>query len=401
MITALKHVRHLNRSNILKLILTKGPISRVKIAETTGLIESTVSRIIGELIRENLVYESSRDESLIGRKPINLRFNEKYGIYGVLDVTRIRTDIAVCDLGGQFLDFKEVDTPAGNTGSFFADCVKKLARMIAYYNNKPFLGVSVIVPCSVDSYEGIIYQDEVLGWENVPVKRIVEEHIQSKVFVENNARAGALAEIYFAEEAYGLSDFVFVSFRYGIGTGIVISRRVYYGAHCMVGEFGANVIKIDGKWEDFSIEDSWENNASDVGTVRHYCELTGIPLERDIDRQLERIMNLAREGDHQAVQVLKETARELGVGIANINWGLGPERIIVGGKIVQVWEMIFPELIAQVERLTPYQVIPVRDLIIPSSLDRYTFDGARALILKELLFSDFKIVRPQLSIHES
>ncbi|HUU29020.1 MAG TPA: ROK family transcriptional regulator [archaeon] len=384
-----KGVRHINRSNILKTILTREPISRVKLAEITGLKESTVSRIISELIKEKLVYESSLDKSSIGRKPINLRFNEKYGIYGVLDITRIKTTIAVFNLGGRFLEFKEVDTPFGNASHFIADCAQALARMLRSFKD-PLIGISVIVPCSVNTFDGLIYQDEVMGWENVPVRRIIEQHIRSKVIVENNARAGALAEIYFAEEARGLSNFVFVSFRYGIGTGIIISGRVYYGAHCMVGEFGANVIRVDGKWEDLSQEDSWENSASDVGTVRNYSKLTGVPIERDIDQQFERIINLARNGDPEAIRVLKETGRNLGVGIANINWGLGPERIIVGGKIVQAWDMIFPELIAQVEILTPYQVTPVRSLVVPSSLPRYTFYGARGLILQNLLFGDLE-----------
>ena len=389
MIANHKRVRRINRSNILKAILTRGPISRVKLSENTGLKESTVSRIISELIKENLVYESSLDESLIGRKPINLRINEKYGIYGIIDITHIRTAIAVCDLGGWVCDSKETDTVRVSAESFFTGCAETLARMIRSFKG-PLVGVAVIAPGFINSRAGYIYTDKVLDWGNVDVKGIVQQHIESKVFLEDCSRAGALAEIYFAPEARDLSDFVFINVSYtGIGTGIVISGRVYYGAYCMVGVFGKNVIKVDGRWEDFSLKDSWETNASDQGTVRRYCELTGTPVERDIDYQIERVINLAKDGDYQAVQALKETARELGVGIANINWGLGPERIIVGGKIVQVWEMVFPELIKQVDRLTPYQVTPVRDLVIPSSLDRYTFDGGRALVLQDLLFSGF------------
>ena len=66
-------------------------------------------------------------------------------------------------------------------------------------------------------------------------------------------------------------------------------------------------------------------------------------------------------------------------------YAYGPALIIVGGMIVQVWELIFPELIAGVESQTPYQVVPVRDLIVPGSVAQPSLDGARAMALQELL----------------
>ena len=142
--------------------------------------------------------------------------------------------------------------------------------------------------------------------------------------------------------------------------------------------------------EDFSEKNTWENLASDFGTVTRYCELEDIPREQDNEVQMQRIIDLAKRGDYHATRALKETARYLGVGIANINNGLDPERIIVGGKVVQAWDIIFPEMIQQVESLTLYQVVPLRDLIIPSSLNCVTLEGARALILQDL-FGGFVI----------
>ncbi len=107
----------------------------------------------------------------------------------------------------------------------------------------------------------------------------------------------------------------------------------------------------------------------------------------------KRIIDLARSGDEQAIKALRETARYLGVGIANINNGLDPERIVVSGKICQVWDLIFPVLLDQVKSQTNYEVVPLEELIIPSSLDSATFEGAKALILQSLFDSQDSLSR--------
>jgi len=250
--------------------------------------------------------------------------------------------------------------------------------------SEPLAGIAVIVPSALNSQEGFMYFNKTLQWKHVDVKGIVSRNLNSKVLVENDARAAALAELCFVDQVNKLSNFVYILVCDGIGTGIVIGKQLYYGAHSLLGQFGAEVIKIDGRWEDFSEENTWEENASDAGVVNRYCELTDTPREHDTEQMMQRIIDLAHSRDLQAIKALKETARYLGVGIANINNGLDPERIIVGGKICQVWDLISPELIDQVKSQTNYQVVPLEELIIPSSLNSATFEGAKALLLQNL-----------------
>src|SRR3972149_9797719 len=98
-----KKLRAFNRSKVLKTIITSGPISRVRLAGLTGLNQSTVSKIVYQLIEEGQVFESHRDESQYGRKPVNLEINARYRIYGVIDITLWVTTLAVCDLNGGVL----------------------------------------------------------------------------------------------------------------------------------------------------------------------------------------------------------------------------------------------------------------------------------------------------------
>jgi len=306
-----KGLRVINRAEMLNLILTHGSITRVKLAELTGLNQSTVSKIVSQLIAEGMVYEASRDDSPIGRKPVNLKINEKYRIYGLIDVALWTTTLAVCDLSGKMLDQQEFKTTVGNAQEFFHHCSKELSRMIAPFS-EPLAGVAVTVPSTLNSHRGFIYYNKTLQWKEVDVKEIILRNLDCKVLVENDARAAALAELCFVDHVNQLSNIVYILVCDGIGTGIVIGKQIYYGAHSLNGQFGAEVIKINGHWEDFSEEKTWEENASDLGVVNRYCELAGISREHDTEQLMQRIIDLAEALQLQhmrTVMLLGECAR--------------------------------------------------------------------------------------------
>ncbi|HUU30379.1 MAG TPA: ROK family protein [archaeon] len=387
-----KIMRLINRANVINIIREKAPISRVEISKLTGLKKSTISSIVSDLIGEALIYEDSLGESSVGRKPIFLRLNERGRLVGVIDVRHVKTTVAICDLGRHVLKKKVIRTESGDGKRFFSNCGKILSDLARLYS-VPLTGVGVSVPALANHTEGIIYRDDTHNWMNINVYQLVGQHVGCPVFAENDAKAGALAQLWFADDTGNVSNFVFLLICEGIGVGMVMNRTLYHGVHSLDGQFGLQLIKINGKWEEITRDNTWEDNSSDLGVVRRYCEYSGNIWENnleDIERNMEQVINLACNGEHHAVRALKETARYLAVGIANINNGLGPERIIIAGKIVQVWDLVFPEIIHQMERQTIFQVVPFRELIVPSSLNSPTFDGAQALVLQDL-FKSYKI----------
>lgn len=384
-----KVIRQINRLNVLNTIRDREAISRVAISRLTGLNKSTISNIVGELINEGLVYEESLGQSAVGRKPIILRLNEKSRIFGAVEVRLNRTTLAICDLGGNILERREVKTVPGEGEKFFTACGRMLAEMTSAYK-VPNVGVGVSICVLINHLEGVIYADNSLKWVNVDVRDIIEKETGCKVFMDNDGKAGALGELWFAPEAQDLSSFVFVWVCEGIGVGLVMNNDLYHGHRGLDGQFGPQLIKFDGNLEDIPKENFWEESASDLAVVNRYSEISGVPRGDNIEKDMQQVIDLARNGDSHAIRALKETARYLGVGIANINNGLGPERIIVGGKVVQVWDLIFPELIRQVEKQTIYKVIPPREVIVPSSLDSPPFQGAKALVIREV-FGSYKI----------
>jgi predicted NBD/HSP70 family sugar kinase len=381
-----KVIRQINRLSVLNTIRNRQAISRVDISRLTGLNKSTITNIVSKLIDEKLVYEERLGESAIGRKPIILRLNEKSRIYGAIEIRYNRTTLAVCDLAGNILQLKEIETLHVDGEEFISTCGKLLAEMIGAYD-ATIVGVGVSICMIVNHREGLVYGNNPLKWPEVDVRGILEREIGCKVLVDNDGKAAALGEIWFAPEAHNLSSFVFVLVCEGIGVGLVMNNQVYHGYKCLDGQYGTQLIKFEDEREEIPSENVWEENASDLAVVKRYSEYSGVPRRNTIEQDMQRVIELARRDDRHAVRALKETARYLGVGIANINNGLSPERIIIGGLVVEVWDIVFPELLRQVERQTINKVLSPKNVIIPSTLDSSPFHGAQALAIMEVFGS--------------
>ncbi len=380
-----KKIRALNRSAVFNNIITHGPISRVKLSRITGLNQSTVSKITSELIGEGAIYEASRDDAnALGRKPVNLKVSPGYRIYGSIDVTLRHATLSVCDLSGGVLSQQQIEIFPNDADKFFDLCATRLAEMVAEFT-QPLAGVSVIVPAMLNSETGVIFWHNSLDWENVSCRKPVERHFECPVFVENDAKAGAIAELWFADEVKGLNDFVYILVCEGVGSGTVIHGKLYNGARFMDGIFYAGAVGIDRDYETPSMGTTWEDKASFKGIVDYYCELTGAPRQDDLGSQAVRLIDMAVEGDSAARRTLRETAKWLGAGLANINNGLDPERIILAGHLVKAWKLIYPELLDQLRSRAPHPMEHLPDLIVPCSLHNPTFSGARALVLQHML----------------
>ncbi len=385
-----KIMRRINRSNVLNMIREKGPISRVDISKLVGVKKPAVSSIVQELIGEGMVYEDSRGQSSVGRKPIALKINERARIVGVIDVCRTETTLAICDLGRHVLEKRVIETVSGDGIKFFSSCGKALARMAGSFSER-MAGVGVSVPALVNHSDGIIYLTYTNNWNNVNARQLVADQVECEVCVENDAKAGAIGELWFGKEAGGLSDFAFILVCEGIGVGLIINRSLYHGAHSLAGEFGKQIICGDHlNREDLPKDYYWEDRASDLSIVRRYAEYSGKQSEVEglaVEQAVQRVIELALGDDPFAVRALREASFYLGIGIANMHSGLDPEKIIIGGKIVQAWDLISPLLTSQLEKLIPHKQVRLQDLVIPSSLASPTFDGAQAMIHRKIFRS--------------
>ena len=101
--------------------------------------------------------------------------------------------------------------------------------------------VGCAVPGQVDAHGLVLGAGNLEGWSHVPLREWIEAEWRVPAFVEQDANAGALGEMW-RGSAQAMTDFVFLALGTGLGAGIVIDRRVHRGAHHAAGEVGDLVL---------------------------------------------------------------------------------------------------------------------------------------------------------------
>ena len=187
----------------------------------------------------------------------------------------------------------------------------------------PGAPIGIGVPGVVDPYTKHVQSPPNLpGWDSVPLQSMVSEALGVHVVVENDANAGAIAELR-AGAGKTLNNFLYVTLGTGVGGGIIIDGKLYTGPHGDAGEIGHLYIAS-------SLDDS-----SPSFTLEHLIGRRGI-LERygggdDVD--VADIDVRASLGEAQAVRVMTDTGTLLGIGLCGMLAILGLRTVLVGGGI--------------------------------------------------------------------
>ena len=368
-------IRHINRQIVLNYVRERGPISRAEIAHETALQRSTISLIVEELRIEGLIEELS-GESTGGRPPILLSLRTADAVAIGVDVGTTRTIVATSDLAGRVLQQEQFEThpDANETTNIIID----LSRKLIAQNNGTIEGIGISLPGLV-SNEGRELFVPTFDWRDLPLGAELSAATGLPVTIDNDANAAAHAELWFGRpEIRQVRDFILVLVEGGVGTGIVFDGQVYRGENGAAGEFGHMTIGQGAPVACASgSRECWEAFASERSALARYRNLSN---GASAEISFSELIDLGLAGDNAARTALKETARYLGIGIANLIRGLAPEAVIVGGPIVRSWPVIAEDIKKSVEA-TICRGLPSTRIIASTLGPEPTLMGALSLVL--------------------
>ena len=243
-------VKELNTKNILDIIRKHGPISRIEIAEITGLTPATITNITSELIDNKLIIEGEAGDSSGGRRPIMLKIRGDYyrviGIY--IGSKKIR--IITADLMANIKLKREIryDTDKVTVEYIKELLDKELVPIISKYKlkNKEIIGIGIGIHGIVDSDQGISVMAPNLGWKNVNIKKIIYDSYGIPVYIDNNTRTMGLGENWFGS-GKNASSFFCLNVEYGVGGSFFINDKPVAGNSFGAGEIGHTTVDINGE----------------------------------------------------------------------------------------------------------------------------------------------------------
>jgi predicted NBD/HSP70 family sugar kinase len=336
-------VRGANSAVVLKLLRQRQRLSRAEIARSTGLSEGTISRITAELLERGLVTEEGAENSTGGRPAIRLRLDDQRQLSIGVDILNWETRIAVGTISGTVLEMNCLRTPATPAAT-----IELIARQIkelrSRYRHASFIGVGVTARGLVNSDTGVVELGSEPGWEHIPVREELERTLSMPVRVENDVRAAALAEYEHGNaEIQSSHCLLFLKIGEGAGLGIVLDGHLYRGRNLAAGEIGQMILATNIRASRHDNPDCVEKLVANPAICERYSRLSGSRIRGsagDSTAQVKRICHLALDGDTVARQTLRETARVLGVAIANAVWLLDADTVILDGAITDAWHEV-------------------------------------------------------------
>ncbi|MFG2966384.1 MULTISPECIES: ROK family transcriptional regulator [unclassified Streptomyces] len=336
-----RDIRTANRYEVLRHIIAESPTSRQELASVTGLSLATVATLVGELLELRMITEVGFEDSAGGRPRGLVAVNASGGALIGVDIAETYVHVELFDLGLNVLARAEEDMRPGEhrpqqvvghvaaaVGSVVAQAGVEGARV---------LGVGVSVPGQVDRDTGIAEYAPNWDWHDVPLLDLLSEHIAYPLHLDNPLRACAVAEQWFGA-ARGRGDTVVVNLGTGVGAGLALGGGLHRGVSNSAGEWGHTTLVLDGRLCHCGNHGCVETYVGAPGIMLNLRELSPqSPLLHPED-QTATVDALARgvaDGDPVAVRVVRDTARYIGAGVANLVNLLNPELVVLSSWVAR------------------------------------------------------------------
>lgn len=350
-------------AELLRLLRTRGELSRAEIAGATGWARVTVTARLDELVDTGLVRATSGRSGARGRPAATYAFDPGRADLLVADVGAAGARVALCDLAGQVLTHRDLQLQIGDGPDVVLETVANALRALTTGHHDLPWGVGVGLPGPVEHPRGRVVSPPIMtGWDGVVVPDRLGPLFGAPVLVENDANAMAWGE-HRAGPA-PVPDMIFVKVGTGIGMGIIAQGQVLRGASGAAGDLGHT-------WADAPEAQDRLCRCGKTGCVEAFAG--GWAIAGDLGGagggviEVDDVIELLRAGDAQAVNRVRRAGRVLGAGIAQAVSLLNPSEVVIGGRLAEAGE----HLLAGVREHVAARSLPLAtaDLRIRTSSD--------------------------------
>ncbi|MET7937159.1 ROK family transcriptional regulator [Streptomyces sp. NPDC005322] len=368
-----------NLERVVRAVRMAGSLTQAEIARSTGLSAATVSNIVRELKDGGTVEVTPTSAG--GRRARSVSLSGDAGIVVGVDFGHTHLRVAIGNLAHQVLAEEAEPLDVDASSSQGLDRAEQLvSRLIAASGLSPdkVVGVGLGVPAPIDVETGVLGSTAILpGWAGTNPRDDLAHRLGVPVHVDNDANLGALGELVWGS-GRGVADLAYIKVADGVGAGLVISGQIYRGPGGTAGEIGH--ITLD---ESGPVCRCGNRGCLETFTAARYV-LPLLHSSHGTDLTLERMVQLAREGDPGCRRVIADVGRHIGSGVASLCNLINPSRMVLGGHLAEAGELVLAPIRESVARYA----IPsaARQLsVMPGALGgRAEVLGALALVLSEL-----------------
>ncbi len=220
-------------------------------------------------------------------------------------------------------------------------------------------GIGIGIPGMIDVKNGIIVYSNNLAWSNVKVVSQLKKTLDTNIEISNDADTAALGEVC-AGAAKGYENAVLLTLGTGVGSGVIMNKKVFQGPLNGGCELGHIVVDYKGR----------PCTCGNIGCLEAYASATALmrmgreAAKSNPDTSMLKacngkiddingkiIFDEAENGDSSAMEVVDEYVGYISMGVANVINAFRPEIIILGGGVAAQKEKLTDKVEAKVANL--------------------------------------------------
>lgn len=394
----IQDIKQQNKLLVLKSIATQPGISRMTIAQQTGLSKMAVGNLVSELETEHLVteYMNKNDPSSasVGRKPICLKISEQSPcICGIL-IKRYFLQFIIGDISGQILDSMRVELQE-LTGEELLEQMYQGYLTITGRTSREVSYISISAIGPVDLNQGMLLNPSAFfGIRNLPIVEWFSRRVDVPVLLMNDCGSGAMAELMYGRGEI-IKNYMYLHLWNGIGTGLVLGGQLYTGNSGETGEIGHMSISYNGPRCECGNKGCLELYANVENMRERIHKVSPLYPGSEILKKKQigwsEIMNAANKGDEPSLIALEEYCSYVSVAVINTLKFLNVSTIIVGYQDVsggQIIEKLLQTNVDDVFGTDPLQRIQV---VHSQFGDNAPLIGTLALVAEHIFSGDLPL----------
>jgi len=337
-------VAHKNR--VLKRLIINylDNFSHVTIAELTkelNISAPKITSLITELMEDGLIKDYGKVDSTGGRRASLYGLVAESCFFIGVDIKRYYINIGLLDFKKNLDTIqKEIPYKLENTEDAYQQLINIIKKFIENLppEKQQILGLGINLSGRVNHNTGYSYS--YFHFHEEPLSLIIEKEIGVRTFIQNDSKAMAYGE-FCCGVVTNEKNVLFVNMDYGVGLGILVDGKVYYGKSGFSGEFGHipffnnEIICGCGK------KGCLETEASGFALLRNFKDkiaqgLSSTLLKKDTTEEEIRVTDIvqaALDEDILCIELIAEIGEKMGKGLAVLINLFNPELVILGGTL--------------------------------------------------------------------
>jgi predicted NBD/HSP70 family sugar kinase len=325
-----------------------GNVTIAELTKELNISAPKITTLITELIEDGLIKDYGKEDSTGGRKASLYGLVSDSCYFIGVDIKRYYINIGLLDFKKNLVTIKEkIPYQLENTPEAYQELINIINSFIedAPVKREKILGMGINLSGRVNQTSGYSYS--FFHFHEEPLSYTIEKEIGIRTFLENDSKAMAYGE-FCSGIVSKEKNVLFINMDYGVGLGILIDGKVYYGKSGFSGEFGHipffnnEVICHCGK------KGCLETEASGIALLRNFKvkieqgSSSSVAYDKKNDEMLRviDIVNAAKAEDILSIELIAEIGEKMGKGLAVLINIFNPELVILGGILAETGDFI-------------------------------------------------------------